>query len=114
MAGMSDSRRRILERRAAFVAAALSTVAPVGCEKQPPATATREERDARHADAGPADTGAGNTGASTVIGPEPCLSPPPAPCLSVAKTVDAGPPDAPRPPGPMPCLKMPPPNTPFD
>jgi hypothetical protein len=104
-----DARRRILERRAAFVAAALSTVAADGCSKPrvcldvpneivaddavakppPPAAPTYEDSSTVKAEE---DAG---TDASTDTGAPKPFS---APCLSVAHPRDAG--------APKPCLKV--------
>ncbi len=111
---MSDARRRILQRRARFVAAALSATT-LGCERPTPClqvTAVEHE----NKDTG--TTGAETSADASVLeaSPHPCLSEPapdagthsaPAPCL-IPPTSDAAPlpclgpklPDA----GPKPCL----------
>lgn len=112
---MSDTRRRILERRARFVAAALSATT-LGCERPTPClqvTAVGHERK---------DTGAADARVDDASVPEasphPCLSEvpdpsfatdaaPPVPCL-VPPAPDAAPVPGlgPKPPdaGPKPCL----------
>ncbi|MBI2392137.1 MAG: hypothetical protein HYV09_21275 [Deltaproteobacteria bacterium] len=87
-----DTRRKILERRAAFVAAALSSVCATGCQEKPLACLTpvaNEYHDARMTPA--VDARAPDASPGMV---------PPEVCLSVALPPDAG---------PGPCLKMLPP-----
>ncbi|MBK7397173.1 MAG: hypothetical protein IPJ34_12945 [Myxococcales bacterium] len=112
---MSDARRRILQRRARFVAAALSATS-IGCERPAPCLqVTAVEHESK--DTGATDTGVSDTSvpeaaphpclsevldpsfATDAASPVPCLVPPapdaaPVPCLGPK------PPDA----GPKPCL----------
>lgn len=88
-----DSRRKILERRAAFVAAALSSVCATGCQEKPLvclAPVANEYRDAGAPPAVDAPTADGSLGTL-----------PPEICLSVSAPADAE---------PEPCLKMAPPR----
>jgi hypothetical protein len=108
MADSSDSRRRILERRAAFVAAAIASMGAAGCQPQVCLSPVADEKTSKPAapDAAPPP--------AVEAGPEPCLSEAPMPCLSPPPViVDAGPPPKPMPDAgakPHPCLKMPPPH----
>lgn len=88
MPEMSDSRRRILERRARFVAAAIASVAvaQVACEKQPQACLSVMPRPAPEDDAAVEEETA------------------PLPCLEMGEPAEAGPPDVVVP--PQPCLKV--------
>jgi hypothetical protein len=90
-----DARRRILERRAKFVAAALGAAAVASnCKAEPclsavPTESAKPKPAPEDASVAPADTG-------PLEQPMPCLSEAPMP-----------PPDAPK---PMPCLKIAPPR----
>lgn len=87
-----DARRRILERRAAFVAACAS-LAVGACDKPQPClsvTALPTGETKKQPDAGA-------TGDATVVGPAVCLSESPHPCLDIV------PEDA----RPHPCLSKP-------
>jgi hypothetical protein len=98
---MSDrARRTILERRAAFIAAAVASMgAAASCDPRANAclSATPDES-AKHVT--PADVGVPDTSPRVCLteSPEPCLSPPmprdagpmPVPCLSIAMPRDAG------------------------
>lgn len=94
---MTDARRKILERRAAFVAAAIGAIAAgADCTKpQPCLSAVPEEKYKPDAGATP-DASAASGDDAELAQPTPCLSEAPAP-----------PPDAPK---PMPCLKIAPPK----
>lgn len=104
-----DARRRILERRAAFVAAALASLG-AGCDHPQP-TAVRDP--AQH----PLEADGGAASTEDAAPPMPCLEvseppdadagPPPMPCLSpVYVPPDAGGTVATPPPPPMPCLSI--------
>lgn len=109
-----DARRRILERRAAFVAAALASVGVAACDRSAPRPCleplpANETRDAHPADAAAAPAPQTSNGAPDAPGPQPlpCLNvwiPPPdaapMPCLSEPAT-------PPHPPGAAPCLAPP-------
>lgn len=110
-----ESRRKILERRAAFVAAALATVGAASCERNPlvclspvPNEDLRDSGATTSPDTAPPEVDA-----------RPDVAPMGVPCLSVAMPRDAGvpdtkpPPKPPKPPPPQPCLKMPPPGEDF-
>jgi hypothetical protein len=88
---MDDARKRILERRARFVAAAVTTFAASACERPQPCLSAvpLETRDSGNGDAQPAATQSATSSEETDAGaPMPCLAPPPAttpvpaPCLS--------------------------------
>ncbi|MBK7395903.1 MAG: hypothetical protein IPJ34_06240 [Myxococcales bacterium] len=106
---MDDARRKILERRSRFVAAAISTIA-IGCEPPAPQPCLKTAPpDAMSApDEGVAeDASAPEEDATTV--PQPCLSP--QVCLSPVPPPDTGPPDTGTPDvKPHPCLKIAPPK----
>jgi len=82
-----DARRKILERRAAFVAAAIASVAATSCERTDPClSAVPTEMNK------PSAPDATVTG--TEAGPSVCLSEAPMPCLSPPLPPDAGMPHA--------------------
>ncbi len=102
---MSESRRRILERRAAFVAAAVAAVATASCERNPLVCLS-----AVPLDEGPKPTPPPDAAAPPVVDAAPEIGATAVPCLSIAMPPrDAGPPDA----KPHPCLKMLPPDSGF-
>jgi hypothetical protein len=117
-----EARRKILARRAAFVAVALAGVSTVACETHPAehprapmdgdasapppqATQSSTTTDRADASAAPAPT---TSGTAMAPGPPPVGVPPTTPsiCLSVVPDEeDAQPPKKPKPP-PRPCLKI--------
>jgi hypothetical protein len=93
-----DARRRILERRAAFIAAAIASLATTSCEETQPKvclSALPDEK-AKSVPTGTVDASSADPDAE--LGPAPCLSEVPYP----KATADAGARDA----RPRPCLKM--------
>lgn len=100
---MSDARRKILERRAAFVAAALASMGAVSCQPQVCLSAVADDASPRPT---PPDTS--SPPVPEEVGPAACLSEAPMPCLSPPPMiVDAAPPRKPDAgPKPQPCLKM--------
>lgn len=96
-----DAKRKILERRAAFVAAAIASVGAVACEG-PKVCLSAAPEEPKKPLPEPKDTGV----EPEEIGPAACLSEAPMPCLSPPPLpVDAG--KAPHDAGkPRPCLKM--------
>lgn len=107
-----DAKKRILARRAKFVAAAVASMGAIGCSSSDPTP---------QADASPGTISQPDAclSDSRFGEPEVCLSPPldtgaadtaPMPCLDPAPedtgTADTDPTDT----GPAPCLKMPPPD----
>lgn len=93
MVVMSDeARKKILERRATFVAAAIASIA-ASCEHKPPISAEPCLSVQPYEAGPPEDTGTEPT-APPDAEPIPCLSP-------ALPPEDAGPP-----PKPMPCLKV--------
>ena len=121
-----DPRKRILERRARFVAAAIASAGLAGCERPQSClqviTPVPEAMDAGKAtnDASEVDTAPDATAATPPqpcldVAPMPCLSPMPPPPPDAGATKDTGSkaggtskPDAGPP--PMPCLKVAPPT----
>lgn len=111
---MTESRRKILERRAAFVAAAIGAIAAgADCSRaQACLSAVPEEKTKPGPDAAtPIEAG---TNPHPDPHPEPCLSevptpppdaPTPMPCLKIAMPRDAGPP-AKKDAAPIPCLEI--------
>lgn len=88
---MDDARKRILERRARFVAAAVASLAVGGCERPQPCLSAvpLETRDSGTADTSAAGSATVQQEEADTGAPMPCLSPPPmmttatpAPCLS--------------------------------
>ncbi|MGZ3423031.1 MAG: hypothetical protein ACXWUG_11640 [Polyangiales bacterium] len=96
--GDDDARRRILERRAAFVAAALSACAAESCSNPRVCLDVPAEIQADDAVAKPAPPAASSAVPSVKVEEDAGQPKPiPAPCLSPARPRDAG---------PAPCLKM--------
>lgn len=99
-----ETRRRILERRAAFVAACAS-LAVSACDKSEPclsAVPTNEIKKLPDAGAAPDDASVVGPAVCLSESPQPCLVPPPADahpraCLSKPRPKDAG---------PAPCLEF--------
>lgn len=106
-----DVRRRILERRAAFVAAAISSMsaaALASCERTPDAVGPVDAEMNKSHDAGTTNVELTKPDA-TLPEPQVCLSP--MPCLTVTPPHDARPPWDARPHAclskPWPCLQDP-------
>lgn len=109
---MDDARRKILERRSRFVAAAISTIA-IGCERPPPqpclSPIAPDDIGSGPDDAAP-DASTAAEDATTYPHPSvttpPCLTPMPNPPDAGPPKPDAATPDA----KPHPCLKVAPPK----